>query len=140
MTRAIGWAHVWLEGAGGDDLQSSMGGVLARLSESGHLRPRWCTPRTTIAHSICIHVVPDFGGVLITMSSGRKGNPAHRMLSNTMLRYRRNSAITASVPGVTLHVGERPWGGLSLGLVAQTGREPAWPAPAAAADDGDTWR
>jgi len=38
---------------------------------------------TSIAHSVCIHVVPHFGGVLITMSPSRNRNPAHRALSYT---------------------------------------------------------
>ena len=33
------------------------------------------------AHSICVQVVPHFGGVLITMSPGRKANPSQRLLS-----------------------------------------------------------
>ena len=33
------------------------------------------------AHSICIHVVPHFGGALITTSPGRNTNPSQRPLS-----------------------------------------------------------
>ncbi|MEV6874235.1 hypothetical protein [Amycolatopsis sp. NPDC051128] len=50
------------------------------------------------AHSICIHVVPHFGGVLITTSPARNRKPAHRALSDTTVRYRRNSTIP-SPPG-----------------------------------------
>lgn len=45
-----------------------------------------------MAHNVCIHVVPDFGGVLITMSSGRNGKPVHRALSKTTCRYRTSSS------------------------------------------------
>jgi hypothetical protein len=38
------------------------------------------------AHSICVHVVPHFGGVLITMSPGRNANPSQRPLSATIER------------------------------------------------------
>ena len=33
------------------------------------------------AHSICVQVVPHFGGVLITTSPGRNANPSQRPLS-----------------------------------------------------------
>ena len=33
------------------------------------------------AHSICIHVVPHFGGVLMTRSPGRSSKPSQRLLS-----------------------------------------------------------
>ena len=33
------------------------------------------------AHSIWVQVVPDFGGVLMTMSPGRNTNPSQRLLS-----------------------------------------------------------
>ena len=38
------------------------------------------------AQSICVQVVPLFGGVLMTMSSGRKRKPSQRLLSYTMFR------------------------------------------------------
>jgi hypothetical protein len=41
---------------------------------------------TNIAHSICIHVVPHFGGVEMTMSASRWGKPCHLALSDTMFR------------------------------------------------------
>ena len=36
------------------------------------------------AHSICVQVVPLFGGVLITMSPARNANPSQRALSAMM--------------------------------------------------------
>ena len=42
--------------------------------------------RHNIAHNVCIHVVPHFGGVLMTMSPSRKRKPIHRALSNTTFR------------------------------------------------------
>ena len=44
--------------------------------------------KTNNAHSICIHVVPLFGGVLITTSPARNTSPSHRALSETADRYR----------------------------------------------------
>ena len=38
------------------------------------------------AHNICVHVVPHFAGVLITMSPGRNANPSQRALSATIVR------------------------------------------------------
>jgi hypothetical protein len=38
------------------------------------------------AHSICVQVVPHFGGVLITTSPGRNANPSQRPLSATIER------------------------------------------------------
>ena len=34
-----------------------------------------------MAHSVCIHVVPHLGGVLMTMSPARNANPSQRALS-----------------------------------------------------------
>lgn len=42
---------------------------------------------TRSAQSICIQVVPHFGGVLMTMSSDRNANDSQRALSNTRVRY-----------------------------------------------------
>jgi hypothetical protein len=39
------------------------------------------------AQIICVHVVPHFGGVEITMSLSRKANDSHRALSETRDRY-----------------------------------------------------
>jgi hypothetical protein len=41
-----------------------------------------------MAHSIWVHVVPHFGGVLITMSEDRCSNPYQRWLSMMSVRYR----------------------------------------------------
>ena len=38
------------------------------------------------AHSICVQVVPHFGGVLMTMSPGRKAKSSQRLLSATIER------------------------------------------------------
>jgi tRNA A37 threonylcarbamoyladenosine synthetase subunit TsaC/SUA5/YrdC len=38
------------------------------------------------AHSICVQVVPHFGGVLITTSPGRNANPSQRLLSDVTKR------------------------------------------------------
>jgi hypothetical protein len=41
-----------------------------------------------MAHSIWVHVVPHFGGVLITMSEDRNSKPSQRWLSMMSDRYR----------------------------------------------------
>ena len=43
-------------------------------------------PKTSSAQIICVHVVPHFGGVLITMSPGRNSKPSQRALSAIMAR------------------------------------------------------
>ena len=45
--------------------------------------------KTSSAHCICIHVVPHFDGVEMTMSSSRNSKPSHRRLSMITFRYRR---------------------------------------------------
>ena len=57
--------------------------------------------KTSIAHSVCIHVVPHFGGVLITMSPGRKAKPSHRALSATTERYLFSPLIGSSLATTT---------------------------------------
>src|SRR3954454_14554013 len=51
--------------------------------------------KTSSATSRCIHVVPHFGGVLMTMSPLRKRNPSHRELSATTDRYLVSSVMKA---------------------------------------------
>src|SRR4051812_13392958 len=53
------------------------------------------------ATSRCIHVVPHFGGVLMTMSPLRNGNRSHRALSATTDRYLVSSVM--DTPGVKCH-------------------------------------
>ncbi len=43
--------------------------------------------KTSSAQIICIHVVPLFDRVLMTMSPGRKANPSHRALSSSSDEY-----------------------------------------------------
>ena len=45
---------------------------------------------------VCIHVVPDFGGQLTTMSPGRAVNDRHRPLSQTPERYRTSPSPVTS--------------------------------------------
>jgi hypothetical protein len=61
------------------------------MSSQGEMRSRdrsklvvWNTRRAQI---ICVQVVPHLGGVVMTMSSGRKTKPSHRLLSYTNARY-----------------------------------------------------
>jgi hypothetical protein len=42
--------------------------------------------KTSRAQIICVQVVPDFDGALITMSSGRNSNPSQRALSSREVR------------------------------------------------------
>src|SRR3954467_9533972 len=51
------------------------------------------------AHNICIHVVPHFGGVEMTMSSSRNSNPSQRWLSATIEWYRRFAGRIPITPG-----------------------------------------
>src|SRR5437879_4160703 len=53
------------------------------LSGSGNSGPS----KINKAHNICVHVVPHFGGVLITMSDGRNTKSSHRELSAIKDRY-----------------------------------------------------
>ena len=57
--------------------------------------------KINMAHNICVHVVPHFGGVLITMSDGRNSKPSHRALSLISDRYRTTmTALSPDLAGV----------------------------------------
>lgn len=75
---------------------STLSSALVCMSSHGEIsdngRSNSTASRTAIAQSVCIQVVPHFGGVLMTMSSARNGKPSQRALSNTTLVYRFNSA------------------------------------------------
>ena len=72
--------------------------LLVCMSSHGEIsasaRPNSNPSNTSIAHSVCIHVVPLFAGALMTMLSARNGNPSHRALSSTRVRYRTRSLTT----------------------------------------------
>ena len=55
------------------------------MSNHGDSRPSGCGSvgvwKISSAQIICVHVVPHFGGVLMTMSPGRSANPCQRALS-----------------------------------------------------------
>ena len=55
---------------------------------SGNGRGNRSLWKTRSAQIICIHVVPLFERVLMTMSPDRKGNPVHRQLSSSGDTYR----------------------------------------------------
>ena len=64
--------------------------VVARavsMSSHGEMRSSGCSKvvvwNTSSAQIICIHVVPHFGGVQMTMSPGRNSKPSQRALSET---------------------------------------------------------
>ena len=46
----------------------------------------------------CIHVVPDFGGVVMKMSSGREVNRSHRWLSSWTCWRRRVAGSSGAIP------------------------------------------
>ena len=48
------------------------------------------------AQIICVHVVPHFGGVLMTMSSGRNAKPSQRALSKSSDLYVDELAVSQS--------------------------------------------
>jgi hypothetical protein len=50
--------------------------------------------KTSSAQIICIHVVPDFTGLLMMMSPARAEYRCQRLLSYTPERYRTNSLAT----------------------------------------------
>src|SRR3954470_16823526 len=65
--------------------------------------------KTSNATSRCIHVVPHFGGVLMTMSPSRKRNPSHRALSATTDRWRARWTIGLPLPAECVApAGRRP--------------------------------
>ena len=64
------------------------------ISVSG--RDSSTSSNSSSAHSVWVHVVPHFGGVLMTMSSGRNRNPSHRAVGDERVVPDRRVAHTAS--------------------------------------------
>lgn len=56
--------------------------------DTSEMAPSGSPSKTNSPTIVCIHVVPDFGGPLMTMSPARRGNVSHRLVSDNQPRYR----------------------------------------------------